>query len=105
MYAVCTTVKDGQRYIREWAKHHLRIGFDRVCIFGDKTSGSHAGLTDGNRAVIRRLEDCNIPAVFGFPRVDLYIRFMNEYRDEADRCAFIDGDEFVMLNDGTARIN
>jgi hypothetical protein len=100
MKAVCAIIRNEHRFIREFAEHHLRIGFDRVYLFEDTGSESHAGLINDSRVVLRRFEDCGIPAETGFRQMDLYIWFLKAYRKTVSWCAFIDADEFIVLNDG-----
>jgi hypothetical protein len=101
MKAICTIIKNEQRFLREWADYHLGVGFDRIYLFEDIGSESHAGLIPDERVVLRRFGDCNIPAISGFRQNDLYAWFMDMHRDsELSWCAFIDADEFIVLNDG-----
>ena len=34
---ICTKVKDEQHIIREWVRHYLRLGFDRIIIYDDNS--------------------------------------------------------------------
>ena len=92
-YAVCAIAKNENRYIYEWTKHHLQIGF------------SHIHIYDNNDVDGERIEDVflgtdiedkvTIHDVRGKTCMQLEVYQECHEREEFDWCAFIDIDEFI----------
>ena len=86
---VCTRIKDEQRIIREWVKHYLRLGFDRIVIYDD-----------GSVPPVREtLSDCPNNGVIIID--DPTVNQGEAYKDGLCRCKdldwllFCDADEFL----------
>lgn len=106
---ICAIVKNEQRFIREWAEHYLRIGFDRLYIYEDFGSASHfeelKDLIEDGRVVLTPLATANIiPHYKKGTHVQrcLYDYFLWKCKKEklADWAGFFDVDEFLMFEDG-----
>lgn len=104
MISICSIIKDEQRNLEEWIRWHLGIGFTNIFLFEDFGSTSHKTITDKFPAV--HLTTCD--DYFTIKReydtgtcrqLRLYQKFLNEHKGEG-WCAFIDLDEFVMLDEG-----
>lgn len=106
---ICAIVKNEQRFIREWAEHYLRIGFDRLYVFEDFGSETHEKeiadyIADG-KVVLTNLDRSGV-----LPRYkkgtmvqrNLYRMFLERCKKEelADWCGFFDMDEFLMFEEG-----
>lgn len=100
--AICTLMKNGHEYLKEWLDYHFSIGIDTIFIYEDYSSKSHSEIcseypnvvlesvshlieSDAND-VTRQGKVCNA--------------FIRKHRMEYDWVAFIDLDEFIMLEDG-----
>ena len=35
-YFICTMIKDEHPYVREWALHHKKLGFDKIVLYDDR---------------------------------------------------------------------
>jgi hypothetical protein len=84
--AVVCIAKNEDRYIKEWAEYHLKLGFDSVYIYQNDWR-----------------TDLEMPNVFKkvidgkCRQLDCYNKFLLKDRDH-DWVAFIDVDEFIVLN-------
>lgn len=96
---ICAIIKNEHKFFKEWVEWHLNLGFDEIYIFEDFNSDSHKGIVEDERIHISNVSDYEIPVLCGFRQHNLYAWFLNNYKDRADWCAFIDADEFMMLED------
>lgn len=106
---ICAIVKNEQRFIREWVEHYLNIGFDKLYVFEDFGSKTHAkqiqDLIDEGKVVLNSLDASKfIPRYKRGTTVQrqLYDRFLKKCKKEklADWIGFFDVDEFMMFEDG-----
>ena len=110
---ICSIVKDERLYIREWVDYHLALGFDKIYIYEDYGSVSHADLVqdliDQGRVELVALGDGKIPVTKRSIRqgqmtqYQLYKWFLNQCKNgniKADWVGFFDVDEFVTFDDG-----
>jgi len=103
-FYICAIIKNEHRYLVEWIEHHLSLGFDAIYLFEDFGSKSHSEIADKYPQVHLITCDEYFPIKrdydVGWARqIRLYQKFLNEHRNEG-WCAFIDIDEYIMLNDG-----
>lgn len=94
---VCAIAKQENRYIYEWAKHHLEIGFKHLHIYDNND-------VDGERIedVFRGTDiegDVTVHDVRGMKCMQLKVYQECYEREDFDWCAFIDIDEFITLTD------
>jgi hypothetical protein len=89
-----TNARD-EKHIKEWATHHLLIGFDHVYIFDHKStvplSGEFAGFD--KRVIIER---CELDVPPKFPLMHRAAEIAAIMR--ADWFIYLDADEFIVLN-------
>lgn len=84
--AIVCIAKNEDRYIKEWAEYHLKLGFDSVYIYQNDWR-----------------TDLEMPNVFKkvidgkCRQLDCYNKFLRKDKDH-DWVAFIDVDEFIVLN-------
>jgi hypothetical protein len=92
-----TNARD-EKHIKEWAAHHLLIGFDHVYIFDHKStfplSSEFAGFD--KRVIIERCE-LNVPPKFPLMRRAAEVAAIMR----ADWFIYLDADEFIILNNFT----
>ena len=105
-YEICCIVKDEERFVREWAEWHLKLGFDRISLFEDWGSRSHLPALEGLDGVDVYRMDGNVWGLRNWhssrTQLELYEWFLDE-RKRDGRCdwvGFLDVDEFVMLDEG-----
>ena len=89
-----TNARD-EKHIKEWAAHHLLIGFDHVYIFDHKSTvpltSEFAGFD--TRVVVERCE-LGVP-----PKIPLMKRAAEIAANmRADWFIYLDADEFIILN-------
>jgi len=84
-----------EKNIREWAAHHLLLGFDLIYIFDHKSEPSlNNYFKDTDKKVI--VERCEMPNPVKLP---LMMRAVNiALRLRADWMMYLDADEFLIIN-------
>lgn len=105
--AICAIIKDEHLFLKEWIDWHLGLGFDAIHLFEDKGSNSHKEICEKYSNVsLRRYEDDEqvrkLLSAQGHSKrqLVLYQWFAETYRGRYNWAAFIDLDEFIMLEDG-----
>ena len=90
---IIAIAKNENLYIKEWVQHHLKLGFDRIFICDNNNSGDEkiSDVIDNERVTILDYHD-----IRGVQTRAYTEQFLNN-RDEYDWLAFIDIDEFIML--------
>lgn len=102
---ICTIIKNEHKYLQEWIEYHLNLGFTHIYLFEDYGSKTHRYITDNYPNVtLSTFSDFGIlkeEKQLGCTRqLSLYNKFIKDYTDKADWCAFIDCDEFISFSDG-----
>jgi hypothetical protein len=95
---ICAIAKNENDYINEWCKYHLNLGFDKIFIFdnNEKTTeyvGNRIDRSISEHITIIPANDCT----YGF-QVKVYSQFYDKFNKEFDWLAFLDIDEFIVLN-------
>lgn len=97
--AVCLMAKDENKYIREWAEYHLRLGFDALIVYDNNSaaplSAELADLIALGRVHMHRQE--SLPGCWMNTQAAAYSDCMARYKDAYRWIAVIDGDEFIVL--------
>lgn len=101
-FGICCIIKNEQEYIQDWIEYHIKLGFSEIHLFEDNGSDSHAHLTEKYSEV--HLHPLSVIGDYSFKpgnkQANLYQWFYENYRYEMEWCAFIDADEYIMLEDG-----
>lgn len=97
--AVCLIAKDENKYLREWAEYHLRIGFDALIIYDN---GSVTPLAEelGDLIALGRVHvhlQESAPEGWIKTQGNAYTDCMTRYKDAYRWVAVIDSDEFIVL--------
>lgn len=103
-YLICSIIKNEHKYLAEWIEYHLSLGFDDIYLVEDYGSISHKEITDkypnvhlttcDNYFIVKRDYDIGIQR-----QIRVYHKFAYQHHNEG-WCAFIDADEFIVLQDG-----
>ena len=103
---ICSIIKDEQLYLKEWIDWHLSIGFDAIHLFEDMGSKSHEDIVkDYPNVYLRRYEtDEEVKWLLvndgtTIKQEVLYRYFAENYKHVYDWCAFIDIDEYIILDE------
>lgn len=101
---ICAIIYNEHTELEEWIRHNLSIGFDHIYLFEDYGSKTHSSITDQFANVtLSTLEVYDINNS-GSPnkQKNLYDKFLKQHQEDqdVDWIAFIDVDEFIMLEDG-----
>ena len=101
-FGICCIIKNEQEYIQDWIEYHIKLGFSEIHLFEDTGSKTHSHITDNYKEVY--LHPLNIIGDYSFKKdykqANLYQWFYENYRFEMEWCAFIDSDEYIMLEEG-----
>ena len=103
---VCTIIKDERRYLEEWIRHNIKIGFSKIYLFEDIGSESHADICSKYKEVeLKRIEDTNYlkhsEGEYGpWRQAAMMNMFLEECRLCGDWVAMIDVDEFIVFDKG-----
>lgn len=100
---ICAIIKNEQRYLEEWIKHNLSIGFTDIHLYEDYGSLPHKDITSKYSNVhLHSYSEVLLSNYVGGDKkqMDLFTYFTNTYKSEYDWCAFIDPDEFIRLEEG-----
>ena len=92
--AIVCVAKRENKYINEWVEHHLSIGFDNIIICDNNDTGTEkiSDVVNNDKVII--LDYANVPRIQPLAYTECYFKFRNDY----DWIAFIDCDEFIMLD-------
>jgi glycosyltransferase involved in cell wall biosynthesis len=92
MLAICAIFKNEETYLYEWLSFHRYIGVERFFLYNNNSSDKSLDVIAGwpDRKCVTVIE---WPMVFG--QEPAYKHMIENYRGEADWCAFIDCDEFI----------
>lgn len=102
---IVVLVKDERRYLEEWIKYHLDLGFSAIDVYEDYGSCSHLDITSRFSGVnLIRLDDNPKFVCDDYGTAYRYGRLVeNEIREGAGRFDWltcIDVDEFIKFEDG-----
>ena len=102
MIGICAVIKNEHLSLKEWLDYHFSIGIDHVWLFEDYTSDSHADIVKGYGDKVTLLPFSITGAVEGnlLRQCAVYEWFCHEYEGKMDWCAFIDVDEFIVIENG-----
>ena len=96
---ICCIAKNEHLYINEWVKYHLDLGFGHIYI-GDNDDIGAPYIGDFIDAEIRhKVTIINLRGIREqWFQQNFYNTFYHKMLDKFDWCAFIDVDEFIVLN-------
>ena len=96
---ICAIIKNENDYLEEWIEWHLKLGFSEIYLYEDYDSNSHKEITDKYENVhLSQVKDVGLVQNNDMRQQTLYQWFCENYKDKMDWCAFIDIDEFVILD-------
>ena len=92
---ICAIAKNENQYINNWVNWHLNLGFDRIYLYDNNDPET---TFVGN--FIEQLDKVEIIDVRGKHEANFQNKCYNEFYNshKFDWCAFIDIDEFIILN-------
>lgn len=103
-FAICCQIKNERRFIEEWCEYHLNLGFDDIYLYEDYGSESHKDLIDKYDNVhLNSIKDVGVQNHNScVTQNQLYKKLLCDFKKEGiyDWVAFIDIDEFIMLDEG-----
>lgn len=93
-YIICTYVQKDNKYINEWCKYHLSIGFDNIYIINnidDNYIGDYLDNKIKNRVHILNINEKQNQRKY------FYKEFYNRFNSIFKWCAFIDITDYIIL--------
>lgn len=98
--ALCATARLENLYVREFVKHHIGVGFDKVILYDNNREGEER-LEDVLQYYIKRNKVEVIPLhKDGYIMLQTYAECYRKYGKEFDWLLFMDLDEFFYPSDG-----
>lgn len=102
--AICAIIYNERAELEEWIRYNLSLGFDRIYLYEDYGSETHKDIAGKFPEVtLSSLDDFGIENT-NSPKKQkvLYEEFLKHHQKlkDIDWVAFIDIDEFIMLEDG-----
>ena len=92
--AICAIVLQEERYMDEWIRYHLSLGFHHIYVY-DNSDDHSLKNKQSDRVTIIHFPGKSLP---NKPKqIDAYHAFINEFGQKHQWAAFIDLDEFIVL--------
>ena len=97
MNVICAIAKNEHKYINDWVKHHIDIGFDYIYLFDNDDIDTKDNVLDYvNQDYQSKVQVINVR---GWKELHLqqhiYNDFYNKFKNNFEWCAFIDIDEYI----------
>ena len=97
---ICAIAKCENKYINNWCKYHLDLGFDHIYIYDNNDSSYPRVDKCITKDIMSKVTFFNVRDIHKQAFQDeVYTKFYNNYKDTFDWCAYIDIDEFIELRD------
>ena len=98
--SICAVAKNENSYINEWVSYHLNLGFDSIYLYDNNDKETQSVDNYINKYDLEKVNiiDWHAEEMHLENQVSAYNNFIDEYAQEYDWCAFIDIDEFIVLN-------
>lgn len=98
--AICLIIRDENEYLQEWIRHHISIGFEHIYIYDHN---SKVPIAETIKKKLKSFEREYVTVVdwsgkHTHAQDEAYIHCLANFRCEAEWIAFIDTDEFIVLN-------
>ena len=93
---ICAMAKNEHKYINEWVRHHLRLGFDKIYLYdNDDTNAPNVSdfINDKYKKKVKIIDIRG--AHCDKLQQKIYNDFYNNYSNDFDWCMFCDIDEFL----------
>lgn len=100
---VCAMAKNENRYINEWVRHYLKLGFDRIYLYDNNNFDTNLVNNYIDEKYLHKVGIIDIRGQVG-ERLQqrIYNEFYAKYGNSFDWCLFCDIDEFLF---GTGNIH
>jgi len=93
---ICAIFKNESKYLQEWIEYHNMVGVQHFYLYDNDS-------TDDSCDIIQKYVDNGLVTLNKFPgekqQMPAYNHFISTYKEEADWCAVIDVDEFIIPMD------
>lgn len=98
--AICLIIRDENEYLQEWIRHHISIGFDHIYIYdhNSKIPVTHTINTQLKKAEREYVIVIDWSGKHTHAQDECYAHCLANFRKDCEWIAFIDTDEFIILN-------
>lgn len=97
---ICAIAKNEHLYINDWVKYHINLGFDHIYIFDNDDVGSEFIGNYIEKTFIPRVSFIDVREIRRqWFQQECYNAFYQQEKENFSWCAFIDIDEYIVLND------
>lgn len=98
MNVICAIAKNEHKYINDWVKWHIDIGFDYIYLFDNDNIDTKENVLDYvDKNYVDKVQLINVR---GWKELHLqqhiYNDFYNKFKNNFEWCAFIDIDEYIV---------
>lgn len=94
---VCAMAKNEHKYINEWVKHYINLGFDKLYIYDNDDLDKPYIADFIDKSYLSKVVIKNIRGQHRLKlQHDIYTGFYIKYKNEFDWCLFCDIDEFLV---------
>ena len=93
---ICAIAKCENEYINDWCKYHLDLGFDDIYIFDNNIEYYEPIECCIDQSIMDKIHITKIPNAKAPFQVPIYDEFYHSH--SFDWCAFIDIDEYIVIN-------
>ena len=116
--AICAIIKNENLYLREWVEHHKNLGFDKIILYDNNPiDGEVPHQVVGDYVMSGFIDVHNIRGMEWQPKITkqyinhpqnwgpitiqqlMYTKCMLEYQKEYEWIAYIDVDEFIIIEE------
>ena len=96
MICICAIMKNEHKYLNDWVKHHIDIGFDYIYLFDNDDINSPNAIDYVNQEYLDKIQVINIRGAKELHlQQHIYNDFYNKFKNNFKWCAFIDIDEYI----------
>lgn len=97
---ICAIAKNEHLYINDWVKYHIDLGFDHIYIFDNDDIESDFIGNYVDKEFLKNISFINVRGIRRqWFQQECYNAFYQQERENFSWCAFIDIDEYIVLND------
>lgn len=97
---ICAIAKNEHLYINDWVKYHINLGFDHIYVFDNDDLNAQFMGDFIDKDLVDKISFIDVRGMHKqWFQQECYNKFYQENKDNFAWCAFIDIDEYIVLQD------